>query len=88
MVHPSMSALITDHAVIRFLERAYGMGELIAAARDEMTKGATPAVDFSAPVAIVHGCRLIIRNGSVITVLPKADGLRDKVRPHERRGVN
>ncbi len=75
---------ISDHAVLRFLERAYGMGELIRAAREEMLAGAMPALDFSAPVAIVHGVRLVIREGQVVTALPKARGAADRGRAHRR----
>lgn len=63
-------AIITDHAVLRFLERAYGLGGLIAAARDEMTRGVVPAIDFRAPIVIVHNCRLVIVDGRVVTAKP------------------
>lgn len=79
-----MVAEISDHAVLRFLERAYGLGDLIAGARAEMARGAEPAIDFGAPVAIVHNCRLIIRDGLVVTALPKADGVRSRSQPHLR----
>lgn len=66
-----MTAAVTDHCVIRFLERAYGLTEFIAAVRLEIASGAEPAIDFGAPVAIVHGCRLVIVDGSrVVTALP------------------
>lgn len=64
------SAHITDHAVIRFLERAYGLD--VEAIRQEMANGAQPAIDFGAPCAIVHGVRLLIADGAtVVTALPK-----------------
>lgn len=65
-----MIAKVTDHAVLRFMERAYGLGEIIAAARQEMAAGAEPAIDFGAPFVIVHNCRLVIVNGRVITAKP------------------
>lgn len=66
------TAHVSDHAVIRFLERAYGLAGFIAAVRQEIAHGAEPAIDFGAPVAIVHGCRLIIVDGQrVVTALPK-----------------
>lgn len=66
MIEPQIS----DHAVLRFLERAYGLGDIIAAAREEMAAGAEPAIDFNAPVAIVHNCRLVIKDGCVVTAKP------------------
>ena len=61
---------ICDHAVLRYLERAYGLD--VEAVREEMITGAQPAADFGAPVAIVHGVRLILRDGyRVVTALPK-----------------
>lgn len=75
---------ISDHALIRFLERAYGLGPLIAAARSEMAAGASPAIDFGAPIAIVHGVRLVIRGGQVVTALPKPRGAGDRGRAHRR----
>lgn len=65
-------AQICDHAVIRFLERAYGLENFIAAVRDEMRRGVTPGIDFGASVVIVHGVRLQIIDGyRVVTALPK-----------------
>lgn len=63
---------ISDHAVLRYLERVKGVD--IAAVRAEI---ATPALakadEFGAPVLIGrHGERLIIREGIVVTVLAKA----------------
>jgi hypothetical protein len=75
---------ISDHAVLRYLERAYGLGDIIAAARDEMIHGVQPAIDFSAPIAIVHNCRLVIRDGVVVTAL--ATGKR-RTRNNKREGA-
>lgn len=65
-------AVVTDHAVLRFLERAYGLGDFIAAVRREIAAGAEPAIDFGASVVILHGCRLVIVDGQrVVTALRK-----------------
>lgn len=82
------SLSVSDHAVLRFLERAYGLAPLIAAARHEIAHGAQPAIDFNAPVAIVHGCRLVIREGQVVTALPKPKGAGDRKRAHRGRDIN
>ena len=45
---------ISDHALIRFLERAYGLGPLIASARSEMAAGASrgqPDPNVTAPIS-------------------------------------
>lgn len=79
---------VSDHAMLRFLERAYGLGPLIEAARGEMLAGAAPAVDFAAPVAIVHGVRLVIVDGVVVTALPKPRKAGDRRRAYRRPGVD
>lgn len=61
---------ITDHAVLRFLERAYGLDT--DSVREEMSHGLAAAVDFGAPTIICHGVRLVIVDGRrVVTALPK-----------------
>lgn len=79
-----VSATITDHAVLRFLERAYGLGAIITAAREEMASGAQPAIDFSAPFALVHNCRLVIVDGRVITTKPTG---KRRTRNHKAEGA-
>lgn len=65
--------VISDHAVLRYLERAYGLD--VEAVRAEMMVGVPAAIDFGARVVICHGVRLIIRDGrTVVTVLPKRKG--------------
>jgi hypothetical protein len=63
---------ISDHAILRWLERVKGVD--IDAIRAEMTTPALAKADeFGAPVLIGrHGERLIIRKGIVVTVLAKA----------------
>jgi hypothetical protein len=61
---------ISDHAVLRYLERAYGLD--VEAVRAEMMVGIAPAIAFGASVVICHGVRLVIRDGcQVVTALPK-----------------
>jgi hypothetical protein len=56
--------------VLRYLERAYRMN--IPAVREEMGKSLQPAIDFGAEVVIVHGVRLVMRDGLYcVTALPK-----------------
>lgn len=67
-----MMTHISDHAILRYLERVKGVD--IGAIRAEMT---TPALakadDFGCPVLIGRsGERLVIRDGIVVTVIAKA----------------
>ena len=63
---------ITDHAVLRFLERVHGVD--IAKVRADMQSPALAiANDYGCPVLIgKHGERLVIRDGVVVTVIAKA----------------
>lgn len=79
--------IISDHAVIRFLERAYGLRDFITEVRSEIARGVEPAMDFGAPVAIVHGCRMVIVDGHrVVTALPKPNCARDRTKAYRGRG--
>lgn len=73
MASPNASAQvvhITDHAILRFLERAYGLD--VESVRAEMARGLQPAIDFGCSTVICHGVRLQIRDGNtVVTALPK-----------------
>lgn len=67
---------VTDHAIVRYLERAYGMD--IEAIKAEI---ATPIVQIAegfgcGTVIGKHGARVVIRDGVVTTVLPKRGGKR------------
>lgn len=66
-----MSVDISDHAVLRFLERVKGID--MALVRQEMSSRALDtAVEIGAPCVIGrNGERLVIRKGVVVTVLAK-----------------
>lgn len=70
---------ISDHACLRYLERVHGLD--IAKVKAEMQTPALRQADaFGAPFLIgSHGERLVIRDGTVVTVLPKGH-------PAHRRG--
>lgn len=63
---------ITDHAIIRYLERVKGVD--IDAIRAEMQSATlVAAVEFGAKVLIGrNGERFVIRDGVVVTVIGKA----------------
>jgi len=69
---------ISDHAVLRWLQRVKGLD--INAVRNEMRSPAmVTAHEFGAPILIgKNGERLVIRDGKVVTVLPKRLGKMDR----------
>lgn len=72
MTQPQPKVDISDHALIRFLERGYGLGEFLDGVRAEMRKGVIPAIHFGCESVKVHHARLIIRDGHiVVTALRK-----------------
>jgi len=63
---------ISDHAVIRYLERVKGV-EIAALLAEMQSPALAVADDFGCPVVIGrHGERLVVRNGVVVTVIAKA----------------
>lgn len=72
---------ITDHAVLRFLERVKGVD--LAAVRAEMaTPEVCAAVKAGARSVITQGHALVIENGTIITVLGPG------MRPNRRKRRN
>lgn len=67
-----MMTHISDHAILRYLERVKGVD--IGVIRAEMTTPALAKADaFGCPVLIGRsGERLVIRDGIVVTVIAKA----------------
>lgn len=69
---------VTDHAIVRHLERAYGLD--VDAIRAEI---ATPVVQLAegfgcGTVIGKNGTRVVIEGGVVVTVLPKRYGRRPR----------
>jgi hypothetical protein len=61
--------LVSDHAVLRWLERHHGVD--IEAARDEIRKVVRPLFAGLPSQSIkINGTRFIIKNGTVTTFLP------------------
>ena len=62
---------VTDHAVLRHLERAYGLD--VDAIRAEIASPVVALADGFGCGSVIglHGTRVIIRDGVVVTVLPK-----------------
>jgi len=63
---------ITDHAVLRYLERVHGI-DMVKVRADMQSPALAIANNFGCPVLIgKHGERLVIRDGVVVTVIAKA----------------
>lgn len=73
---------LTDHAVIRYLERRYKF-DLEAIRSEILTDAFHNAITFGASSVRANGGRFIIDNGTVITFLPasKSTGKKQKHRP-------
>lgn len=69
---------ITDHAIVRWLERVKGVD--MDAIRAEMQSPAlTTAQEFGCPVVIGrNGERMLVRDGVVVTVFSKRFGKMDR----------
>lgn len=66
---------VTDHAVLRFMERAHNLD--IEAIRTRIAQRVERAVDLAASldgegtVTVVHErCRYVVKAGTVVTILP------------------
>lgn len=74
---------VSDHAVLRHLERTYGV-DIEHYRRELDTPAVACAAEFSPEVPIVvvgrHGERLCVRDGVVTTVLEKRYGKRRRPR--------
>jgi hypothetical protein len=69
-------AHVTDHAVLRYLERVKGID--IEAARQELGHVVDRAVELGAGAAIIDGVRYVLSDRTVVTVTPvKMIPLRD-----------
>ncbi|HEY9212080.1 MAG TPA: hypothetical protein VIQ29_04405 [Ancylobacter sp.] len=60
---------VTDHAVLRYLERAEGIN--IEAIRRLIEKKVARGVDAGAVGVLVDGVRFVLRGDSVVTVLDR-----------------
>lgn len=57
---------VTDHAVLRYLERAHGLD--IEAVRDHLAGRAMTGVQLGASAVIIEGVKLILKDSVLITV--------------------
>lgn len=60
-------AVVTDHAVLRFLERRHGLD--VEAVRNEIQNICTTGVRFGAAKVIAHGMKFVIHGEDVVTCI-------------------
>lgn len=69
---------VTDHAVLRHLERTYGV-DVEHYRRELDTPAVETAVRIGCPCVVGHhGERLLLKDGKVVTVVGKRYGKRDR----------
>lgn len=61
---------VTDHAVLRHLERVQGVD--VEAVRAEISRRTERGVRFGASSVLVDGFRYVLRGGNVVTVLHRS----------------
>lgn len=63
------SIFVSDHAVLRYLERAHGVD--IQAIRAHLAGRAATAADLGAIAVKIEGVKLVLRGRVLVTVLPR-----------------
>lgn len=81
---------VTDHAVLRFLERAHNLP--VERLRARMAEICATEAAQGARIVVHHGVQMIIENGRVVTVLrgdmrPRTDARPRRKRRRGRRGA-
>ena len=70
---------ITDHAVLRYLERKYGF-DIEKIRKEMLTPAVSLAISSGAQGIQVHGGRMVIKQGVVVSFLPGTSRRRKHVR--------
>ena len=58
---------VTDHALLRFLERAHGID--VEGWRREIARHTRVGIAHDCPQVLWHGVRFVLKNGCVVTTL-------------------
>lgn len=69
--------LVTDHAVLRYLERVKGM-DIDAIRREILTPGVVASIKAGATAVIISGTRFQVTDGTIVTVFPDVAGKMNK----------
>ncbi|SON55794.1 hypothetical protein HDIA_2253 [Hartmannibacter diazotrophicus] len=73
--------IVTDHAVVRYLERVHGLD--VAAVREHIAGRAATAVELGAIAVQIEGVRMHLADVTVVTVTP----IRRRKRKADRRDL-
>ena len=65
----SPSIRVTDHAVLRYIERRHGID--VDALRSHIATLAVTGVEHGASAVVTEGVRIVLRGQTVVTVLDK-----------------
>lgn len=74
------NGFVSDHAVLRWLERVHGLD--VAKTRAEMLRAVAAGATGPDGMVYVGNCSVVVEDGAIVTVYPK--GCKPRVRPHNR----
>lgn len=72
MKETGLYPIVSDHAVLRFLERCHGLD--VEAIRAEMRHAVETGVRFGASAVICDGVKFVLREETVVTVKLRSKG--------------
>jgi len=79
-----MPAKVSDHALLRWLERAHGID--VDGIRAQLEREASPAAEIGAAYVWIDGVKAVLRDGVVVTCLPKTANETGSGKSKTRRG--
>jgi hypothetical protein len=74
------NGFVSDHAVLRWLERVHGLD--VAGTRAEMLRAVAGGAAGPDGMVYVGNCSVVVDNGAIVTVYPK--GAKPRLKPHDR----
>jgi hypothetical protein len=83
----SRKSMVTDHAVLRYLERVKGF-DIAAVRREMLTPGVVAALKAKATAVIIDGVRFQVTDGTIITVFPDDPRKLNKYRHHRKEAMH
>lgn len=84
-LRPAAEPRISDHALLRFIERVYGV-DVDAARSEVMTPSVVMALKTGATAITVRGVKMVAKDGTIVTVLTdemKNAGKQKRTRAYE-----
>jgi hypothetical protein len=78
---PSPEPRLSDHALLRYLERVKGV-DVQAARREIMTPSIITAIKAMATTVTVNGARFLVKDGAIVTIMEAEK--KPRLRNHDR----